>query len=94
MSAPNIEGTSNPTATGGNVMGVVVGNAATETLGFYGSTGVVQPVSGTGTTAGFTAVNTSTAVAAASTFTGNTGSSAYTITDLVYALKKLGLIAA
>jgi len=94
MSAPNIEQSTNATSTGSNSMGVKVGESAAQTLGFFGSTGVVQPVSGVGTTGGFTAVNTSTTVAAASTFTGGTGSSAYTITDVVYALKKLGLIAA
>jgi hypothetical protein len=45
MSAPNIEGTSNPTSTGGNTMGVVVGSNATETVGFFGSAGVTQPTS-------------------------------------------------
>ena len=42
MAAPNIEGTSNPTATGGNQAGVVVGSSTTETLGFYGATGVAK----------------------------------------------------
>lgn len=41
--SPNVEGTSNPTATGGSQMGVVVGKTTTETLGFYGATGVAQP---------------------------------------------------
>lgn len=40
MASPNIEGTSNPTATGGNASGVVVGSKSSETVGFYGSTGV------------------------------------------------------
>jgi len=40
MASPNVEGSSNPTGTGGNTMGVVVGNKTTETLGFYGVTGV------------------------------------------------------
>ena len=40
--SPNIEGTSNPTGTGGNAMGVVVGASTTETLGFYGATGVAK----------------------------------------------------
>ncbi len=47
----------------------------------------------TGQTAGFTAVGTSTVVAAESTFTGGTGSKAYTIGDIVKALKNLGLLA-
>lgn len=42
MASPNVEGTSNPTATGGNGSGVVVGASTTETLGFYGSTGVAK----------------------------------------------------
>ena len=42
MSAPNVEGTSNPTATGGNDMGIEVGAKTTDTLGFYGKTGVAQ----------------------------------------------------
>ena len=45
MSAPNIEGTVNATATGGNKMGIVVGNNPTETLGFFGLPGVTQPTS-------------------------------------------------
>ena len=43
MASPNVEGSSNPTGTGGNTMGVVVGSKTTETLGFFGATGVVQP---------------------------------------------------
>ena len=42
MSSPNVEGTSNPTATGGNAMGVVVGNSTSQTVGFYGSAGVAK----------------------------------------------------
>lgn len=43
MSAPNIEVSSNPMTTGGNTSGVKVGESATQTLGFYGATGVVKP---------------------------------------------------
>jgi len=46
-----------------------------------------------GTTTGFTAA-TGTAVLAGSTFTGGTGASAYTIGDLVLALKNFGMLAA
>lgn len=61
-------------------------------LAFFGSTAVVQPAT-TGTTTGFTA-GAGTAVNDASTFTGNTGTAAYTIGDIVLALKQLGLMAA
>lgn len=45
-----------------------------------------------GETTGFTAA-TGTAVLAGSTFTGNLGSTAYTISDIVKALKTLGFLA-
>lgn len=69
-----------------------IGNAATDTVGFYGVTEVVQPAT-TGTTTGFTA-GSGTAARADSTFTGNTGTAAYTVGDIVKALKDLGLLAA
>lgn len=40
MSAPNIETSTNPDVLAGGEMGVKVANAATETVGFYGSVGV------------------------------------------------------
>lgn len=43
MAAPNIETSSNPTTTGANASGVKVGEVTTQTLGFYGATGTVQP---------------------------------------------------
>ena len=60
--------------------------------GFFGATPVAQP-STTGTTTGFTS-GSGTAVLDDSTFTGDTGSTAYTIGDVVKALKDLGLLAA
>ena len=45
MSAPNTETAVVSTGTGGNQMGVQVGNSPAETLGFFGSVGVVQPTS-------------------------------------------------
>lgn len=49
-------------------------------------------LSTTGTTTGFLSA-TGNAVLAGSTFTGNTGSTAYTIGDIVNALKTAGIIA-
>ncbi|MCK5633304.1 hypothetical protein KAH94_06110, partial [bacterium] len=57
-------------------------------IGVYGATPVVQP-SGTGETTGFTA-GAGTGVNDDSTFTGNLGSKAYRINDIVKALKQAG----
>lgn len=59
--------------------------------GLYGATPTVQ-FGTTGTESGFTA-GTSTTVTADSTFTGNTGTRAYTLGDTVRALKLLGVFA-
>ena len=67
-------------------------SSAASTNGFFGATPVVQPAT-TGTTTGFTA-GSGTAVLDDSTFTGDTGTAAYTIGDIVKALKDLGLLAA
>jgi len=42
MAAPNIETSSNPTTTGGNESGIVVGTNPNQTVGFFGETGSVQ----------------------------------------------------
>lgn len=61
------------------------------TIGLYGTTETIQYAT-TGTTTGFTA-GAGTTVVSGSTFTGNTGATAYTIGDVVRALKLIGLIA-
>lgn len=61
-------------------------------LGLYSTTPVAQH-STTGQTAGFTA-GVGTAVNDDSTFTGGSGTKAYTIGDVVRALKNIGLMAA
>lgn len=67
-------------------------NTASATkIGFFGVTPVAKP-STTGTTTGFSA-GSGTTVVSGSTFTGNTGSTAYTVGDIVNALKRLGLLA-
>lgn len=76
----------------GTTTGTKFGTTTSQKIGFYNSTPVVQPA-GTGVTTGFTA-GAGAAVLDDSTFTGNTGSAAYTIGDIVKALKDLGLLAA
>ncbi len=61
-------------------------------VGLYGTGAVVQYAT-TGTSTGFTAGGGTTATST-STFTGNTGSAAYTVGDIVRALKLIGLMAA
>jgi hypothetical protein len=59
-------------------------------VGFYGTTPAAQH-STTGETTGFTG-GAGTAARVDSTFTGNVGSTAYTISDVVKALKNIGLM--
>ena len=76
----------------GTTTGLKIGSSTSNKLAFFNSTPIVQFAT-TGETAGFTA-NASTAARVDSTFTGNVGSTAYTISDIVKALKNFGLIAA
>ena len=76
----------------GSTTGTKIGTATTQKLAFFNSTPVVQP-NGTGETTGFTA-GAGTAVNDDSTFTGNVGATAYRVSDVVKALKNLGLMAA
>lgn len=71
--------------------GTKIGTDTSQKLGFFNAAPVVQQ-SGTGETVGFTQ-NAGTAVNDSSTFTGNIGSTAYRINDIVKALKNLGLLA-
>lgn len=71
--------------------GTKIGTATNQKLGFYNATAIVQPNT-TGTATGFTA-GVGTAVKDDSTFTGGSGSTAYRISDVVLALKSLGLMA-
>lgn len=60
-------------------------------IGFYGKTPISQP-STSGTTLNMTVVG-GTTVAESNGFSGNTGSTFYTIGDIVKHLKNLGLLA-
>ena len=60
--------------------------------GFFGQTPATQPNT-TGETTGFTANTSANVVCNESTFTGNVGTTAYTLNDIVKHLKNLGLIA-
>lgn len=76
----------------GTTTGTKIGTGATQKIGFYNATPVVLPAT-TGTVTGFTA-GSSTATKVDSTYTGNSGSTAYTVGDVVLALKSLGLLTA
>jgi hypothetical protein len=80
----------------GNTQGTLVcpatdsaGNAAK--LGFFGTTPVAQPAPAANTHT--VAAGSTTAVYTNTTFDGGTGSTAYTVGDLVAVLKAMGLIA-
>ncbi len=75
----------------GTSTGTKIGTATNQKIGFFNATPVIQQ-SGTGETTGFTA-SSGTAVNDDSTFTGNVGSTAYRINDVVKALKNLGILA-
>ena len=71
--------------------GTKIGTGTTQKIGFWNATPVAQQA-GTGETVGFTA-GAGTNVTDASTFTGNVGSTAYRISDIVKALKNIGALA-
>lgn len=71
--------------------GTTIGATAGQKIGLFNTTPVVQP-STTGTATGFTP-GSGVAVQDVSTFTGGLGSTAYRISDIVLALKQLGILA-
>ena len=75
----------------GTGTGTKIGTAATQKIGFFNATPVVQQ-NGTNEGTGFTA-GSGTTTRDDSTFTGNVGTTAYRINDIVKALKNLGILA-
>ncbi len=71
--------------------GTKIGAAANQKLGFWNATPVIQQ-SSVGETTGFTA-GSGTAAKDDSTHTGNVGSVAYTVSDIVKHLKTVGILA-
>lgn len=69
-----------------------VGPAATSLVGFWGTTPIVQPAATAGNTHTPTA-GAGTSVKVDTTFDGTLGTKAYTIGDIVIALKTAGLLA-
>jgi len=72
--------------------GVQVGASASSLVGFFGATPIVQPASPSGNVHTPTAGST-TSVFVNTTFDGSIGSTAYTVGDIVIALKNLGILA-
>lgn len=71
--------------------GSKIGTATNQKLGFWNSAPVIQQ-SSVGETTGFTA-GSGTAAKDDSTHTGNVGSTAYTVSDIVKHLKTIGILA-
>ena len=69
-----------------------IGDSNTGGIGLFGATPVAQQTT-TGTTTGFTA-GSGTSANDDSTYTGNSGTAAYTVGDIVLALKNIGILAA
>lgn len=71
--------------------GTKIGTATTQKLGFFNATPVVQPAANTDTSTG--AAGGTTTVFLNTTFTGASGTAAYTVGGAITALKALGLLA-
>jgi len=76
----------------GTSTGTKIGTAATQKIGFFNATPIVQPA-GSGTSTVASAGSGATTVKNDTTFQGTGSGAAYTINDIVKALKDLGLLA-
>lgn len=89
---PNVTSTSNLIQENVPSDGHSIGMAASALIGFYGATPVIQPASPTANVH-TVAAGSVTGVFVNTTFDGSIGSTAYTVGDIVIALKNLGLLA-
>jgi len=70
---------------------IVISGGPSQKIGFYGNTPVIRPAS-SGETAGIFTPEGGADIRHDTTYTGNLGDKAYTISDIVKALKQLGLL--
>jgi hypothetical protein len=73
--------------------GTLLGVSPLDNVGFYGATPIDQPTAPTSHNVAGGAAGGTTGLFRDTTFTGGTGTTAYTVGDVVSALKALGLIA-
>lgn len=93
MAATGLSSTQAPYSAGiGASEGLSIGTSATKKVGFYGATPVAQPTSA-GSVTGF-AAGSGTASKSDSVWAGTTGSTTYTVGDIVTILKAIGILAA
>lgn len=74
-----------------NPIGTILGASTTDNIGFFGLTQGVPQATPAAVTTGYTA-GTGTAVTIDGKFSGNVGTTSYTVGDLVAILKGLNLI--
>lgn len=74
--------------------GTTFGQKPADAISHYGVTPVVQPAQPTAPSVATGSVGSGTAAYLNTTYTGGTGTSAYSTSDIVTALKALGLLAA
>lgn len=74
--------------------GTLLGQGAADPIGLYGVTPVVQPAQPASHSVATTTAGSTTSVFVNTTFPGASGSSNYTVGDIVTALKAIGILAA
>lgn len=80
------------TATSASLKGTIQVGGASDLVGFFGTTPVA--VQATTATTGTFAAGAGTAAVSGSSWVGNTGTKAYTVSDVVSALKAYGILSA